>query len=113
MSAFGYKRTSSPYLANVRFTPESGHSQAQERFGLKKQTLNVCFTPKSGHKWLWRGMSAFDPKRTFSAVDSAAIRKQTSVFAQRPSMCQSHRLANHIRRTAVAASGIQEAAQPA
>jgi len=27
LSAFGYKRTSSPYLANVRFTPVSGHSE--------------------------------------------------------------------------------------
>ncbi len=25
MSAYGYKRTFNPYLANVRFTPESGH----------------------------------------------------------------------------------------
>ncbi len=39
MSAYGYKRTYSGQLANVRFTP------------------------KSGHKWLWRGMSAYDPKR--------------------------------------------------
>jgi hypothetical protein len=41
MSAFGYKRTYSGQLVNVRFTPESRH------------------------KWLWRGMSACDPKRTF------------------------------------------------
>ncbi len=27
MSAYGYKRTYSGQLANVRFTPESGHSQ--------------------------------------------------------------------------------------
>ncbi len=26
---------------------------------------NVRFAPRSGHKWLWCGMSAFDPKRTF------------------------------------------------
>ncbi len=25
---------------------------------------DVRFTPESGHKWLGRGMSAFDPKRT-------------------------------------------------
>ena len=31
MSAFGYKQTSSSYLGNVRFTPESRHSEAQER----------------------------------------------------------------------------------
>jgi hypothetical protein len=24
------------------------------------------FAPESGHKWLWRGMSAYDPKRTFT-----------------------------------------------
>jgi hypothetical protein len=40
MSASGYKRTYSGQLANV------------------------CFTPNSGRKWLCRGMSAFDPKRT-------------------------------------------------
>jgi len=37
---------------------------AQERFGLKKRTLNVCFIPNSGHKWVAKFMSAFDPKRT-------------------------------------------------
>ncbi len=26
--------------------------------------IDVRFTPQSGRKWLWRGMSAFDPKRT-------------------------------------------------
>ena len=26
---------------------------------------DVRLAPNSGHKWLWRGMSAFDPKRTF------------------------------------------------
>ncbi len=31
MSAFGYKQTFKGQLANVRFTPESGHSEAQER----------------------------------------------------------------------------------
>ncbi len=43
----------------------------QERFGLKKRTLNVRFTPNSGHKWLWRGMSAFDPKRTLVKLGAA------------------------------------------
>ncbi len=33
MSAFGYKRTSNPYLANVRFTPVSGHSCPKFRVG--------------------------------------------------------------------------------
>ncbi len=41
MSASGYKQTYSGQLANVRFTPESGHSEAQERFGLKKRTSRV------------------------------------------------------------------------
>ncbi len=49
MSAFGYKQTFSGQLANVRFTPNSGHSEAQERLGLKKRTFNVCLTPNSGH----------------------------------------------------------------
>ncbi len=60
MSAYGYKQTSRGSVRNVRFTSVSGHSEAQERVGLKKQTLDVCFAPKSGHKWLWRWMSAFD-----------------------------------------------------
>ncbi len=29
---------------------------------------DVRFAPESGHKWLGRGMSAFDPKRTFSLM---------------------------------------------
>ncbi len=49
MSAYGYKRTLCGRAWNVRFTPESGHSEAQERLGLKKQTSNVRFAPKSGH----------------------------------------------------------------
>ncbi len=65
MSTYGYKRTYRGQLVNVRFTPKSRHSEAQERVGLKKRTLDVCFTPESGHKWLGRGMSAYDPKRTF------------------------------------------------
>ncbi len=48
MSAYGYKRTLWDRAPNVRFTPESGHSQAQERFGLKKQTLDVRLTPNFG-----------------------------------------------------------------
>jgi hypothetical protein len=39
-NTLGYKRTYSGHLANV------------------------CFTPNSGHKWLCCGMSAYDPKRT-------------------------------------------------
>ncbi len=66
MSAYGYKRTLWDRASNVRFTPESGHSDAQERVGLKKRTLDVRFAPESRHKWLWRGMSAYDPKRTLS-----------------------------------------------
>ncbi len=65
MSASGYKQTFRGLLANVRFTPKSGHSEAQARFGLKKRTSNVCLTPESRHNWRWCGMSAFDPKRTF------------------------------------------------
>ncbi len=29
-------------------------------------SLDVRCYPKSGHKWLWRGMSAFDPLRTLA-----------------------------------------------
>ncbi len=60
MSAFGYKRTSNPYLANVRFTPE-----ADIRIAIPYQPLtNVCFTPNSGRSTGYRRMSAYDPKRT-------------------------------------------------
>ncbi len=52
MSASGYKQTFRQVCQNVGFTPKSGHSEAQERVGLKKQTLDVRFTPKSGRKWL-------------------------------------------------------------
>ncbi len=65
MSAFGYKQTFQGVSQNVRFTPESGHADAQERPGLKKRTLDVCLHPDSGHEWLWRGMSAYDPYASF------------------------------------------------
>ncbi len=64
MSAFGYKQTLCPYLANVRFTPESGHSNAQERLGFKKQTLDVRLSPNSGRKSVRRWESAIDPTET-------------------------------------------------
>jgi hypothetical protein len=66
MSASGYKRTLWDRASNVRFTPESGHSDRQERFGLKKRTLNVCFTPNSGRKSVRRWESAYDPKPPFN-----------------------------------------------
>ncbi len=50
MSESGYKRTFRGLHNYVRFTPESGHSEAQERLGLKKRTSNVCFAPESGHR---------------------------------------------------------------
>ncbi len=68
MSAVGYKQTFIGQLANVRFTPESRHSDAQERVGLEKRTFNVRLTPNSGHKWLGRGMSAYDPFQTIAAI---------------------------------------------
>ncbi len=68
MSACGYKRTYSGQLANVRFTPESGHSEAQERVGLKKRTLDVRFAPNSGRNWVTEFMSAYDPKRTLALL---------------------------------------------
>ncbi len=49
MSASGYKQTCGEVGDYVRFAPKSGHSEAQARFGLKKQTSNVRFTPNSGH----------------------------------------------------------------
>ncbi len=66
MSASGYKRTYGEVRQRVRFTPKSGHSDAQEWVGLKKRTLNVRFTPNSGHKWVTEFMSAYDPQRTFA-----------------------------------------------
>ncbi len=67
MSASGYKRTLWSAAWSVRFAPKSRHSDAQERLGLEKRTLDVRLAPKSGHKRVCRGMSAFDPKRTFTA----------------------------------------------
>ncbi len=64
MPANDPKRTYRGWLANVRFTPDSGHWDAQERVGLKKRTFNVRFTPESRRKWLGRWMSAYDPKPT-------------------------------------------------
>ncbi len=81
-NSLGYKQTFQTHPANVRFTPESGHPEAQERVGLKKRTSNVRSTPKSGRKWLWRGMSAFDPKRTCPALD-LSLNKCPSRLLQR------------------------------
>ncbi len=69
MSASGYKQTCGEVRQRVRFTPVSGHSEAQERVGLKKQTFNVRLAPNSGHKGLWRWMSAYDPKRTLATTE--------------------------------------------
>ena len=68
MSASGYKQTFRRRRQRVRFTPESGHSEVQERVGLKKQILYVYFAPKSGRSTGCRGMSAFDPKRTLGMI---------------------------------------------
>ena len=57
MSAFGYKQTCGEVCQGVRFTPESRHLKRDVRFSPEY----VRYYPESGHKWLWRGMSAFDP----------------------------------------------------
>ncbi len=59
-------RTAIPYqpLSNVRLPPNSGHSEAQERFGPGKRTPNVRLAPNSGRPTGFRWMSAYDPKRT-------------------------------------------------
>ncbi len=49
---------------------------AEERLGLKKQTLDVRFTPKSGPNSTLRWMSAYDPKRTLMAAVSALLRNR-------------------------------------
>jgi len=63
MSAYGYKQTYEEVRQNVRFAPESGHSQAQEQLGFK-----------SGHKWVSGFMSAYDPKRTFTDRSANKVR---------------------------------------
>ena len=76
MSAFGYKRTCGGVRQRVRFTPVSRHSDVQKRLALNKQTLDVRFAPKSGHKWLWHGMSAYDPKRTLTTLGAYPNKSQ-------------------------------------
>jgi hypothetical protein len=58
MSASGYKRTSSPYLKNVRFTPVSGHWPPQRQHeldqpivvgGLHRIVLKVTATSYLDH----------------------------------------------------------------
>ncbi len=67
-SAPGYKRTLSARRLSVRFAPESRHSDARNRLGLKKRTLDVRYYPESGRNWVWLEMSASDPLRTLPAV---------------------------------------------
>ncbi len=83
MTAYGYKQTCGQVSDYVRFTPVSGHSEAQERGGLKKRTLDVRLTPNSGLIRVWRGMSAYDPgcvKTIFEArarnIDSRNCRRR-------------------------------------
>jgi hypothetical protein len=52
MSASGYLQTSRGQLASDPFTPETGHPEAQERFGLKKRTFDARFAPDTGRKWV-------------------------------------------------------------
>ena len=68
MSASGYKRTCGGLRDYVRFAPNSGHSEAQARFGLKKQTLNVRLAPDSGRKWVTEVMSATRPIADIDAL---------------------------------------------
>ncbi len=63
MSASGYKRTLLGRVSEVRFTPNTRHSEVQERFALKKRTLNVCLTPDSGRNRVWCWRSVIDPKQ--------------------------------------------------
>ncbi len=49
MSGNGYKRTLWGHASDRPPHPRKRTSSAQERFRLKKRTLDVCFTPESGH----------------------------------------------------------------
>ncbi len=68
MSASGYKQTFAGSRLSVRFAPESGHSEAQQRVGLKKRTFDVRLTSDTGRKWVAEFLSAYDPKRTLRGV---------------------------------------------
>ncbi len=46
---------------------------------------DVRFTPTSGHKWLGRGMSAYDPKRTLTGrppVPRLSFRREALVYCR-------------------------------
>ncbi len=81
MSASGYKQTYGGVSDYVRFTPESGHSEVQERLGLKKQTSDVRYYPESGRKWVTVFMSANDPKRTSSMMKSSFRNEDLPTFS--------------------------------
>ncbi len=61
MSAITPKADMRRGVSERPFYPRTRTSAAQERFGLKKRTLDVCLTPNSGRNWHWRWMSASDP----------------------------------------------------
>ncbi len=69
MSAYGYKRTYRGQLTNVRFTPNSGHSNHDSG----QAPANVRFAPNSGRSTGYRRMSAFDPKRTLCSRQIRAV----------------------------------------
>ncbi len=86
MSAYGYKRTYSGQLANVRFTPVSGHSDARKRLGLKKRTFDVCLYEPVAVKAAWIAGTSDGPLTrhniTLARVQRPAYRKQPNTEAK-------------------------------
>ncbi len=89
MSAYGYKRTCGGVSDYVRFNSESRHSEAQERFGLKKRTLDVRLAPKSGHPRGWSHNRSPTPKSHTSVIpvtsasaisDHIRVKERNKVF---------------------------------
>ncbi len=60
-SAYNFKlNTQKPRTS----APKTRHQRWNVRFRIEK----VRFAPNSGRNWVWRGMSAFDPKRTLRVM---------------------------------------------
>ncbi len=107
MSAMGQKRTFGDIAIYVRYWGLSGHRKgvdAESRIECPlsgvKRTLDVRLAPNSRHKWLWRGMSAYDPKRTLpqSVVPVVSISHFAGLGSQsssKPSIARTRFLLNN------------------
>ena len=106
MSPIGYERLFSGVPSDFRCRLESRPPCPNVRF----PPNCVSFRSESGPGAEGPFSSAFDPLRTLTAVESAAVRKRRSVFAQQPSMYRKPSVFRTSRKTRSVPAHEQEVA---